>query len=634
MAYDTDDYVYTNQLIVGRFDAVEEYTDEALNRVLAYMENLQALLDSLTLPDTDAIEDVELPAITPIDYAALPSFTQLLEDFPSFDTVAPLNPELVDVDTDSLSVNIPQKNFNFVSNSYTAPDINFGSIPDTEPVLSSINIPNKPELTFPSVPTFDDIIFPDAPKISISSFDAISPTLENLSTPTEFKYDESAYNSDLRIPLFNKILYDLANGGTGLDVDVEADIYARGVERQRVENERLYDEVQNQFTAIGFNLPSGAYASRLLAISNEISRKNDQLNREIIISQAELAQKNTQFNTQQAVILEQMLVNFFNDSENRSLQAAQIAATNAIEIYNSLVTQQRLLFEKYQTEAQVFELKIRAELSAVEIYKTEVEAVKAKTEVNNARVNIYNAQINGLQALIQVYVTEMESAKVQASIQQLQIEIYKSQIDAYVASLEAEKSKVDIYATQMNAEKIRADAFSSEVNAYQTEINAKVSELEAQKIIAETKIKKNQLLLDEYRANIDKYNAEINAELKNAELLVDGYRVEAGAYTAQVNAKGMEFESRIKETENKIALAQANLQKAIAIVKSTSDSYVALKQLQVSSTEGIMNVNAQIAASAMGAVNASASQGASYSNSEQASTSDSFSENHTYYHEA
>ena len=27
---------------------------------------------------------------------------------------------------------------------------------------------------------------------------------------------------------------------TGLDVTVEADIYARGIERQRVENERLY----------------------------------------------------------------------------------------------------------------------------------------------------------------------------------------------------------------------------------------------------------------------------------------------------------------------------------------------------------------------------------------------------------
>lgn len=626
------DYTYTptNFIIQDRFAEIENYTDDALARVMAYMENLQALLDSLTLPDTEEITDVEFPAITPIDYNALPSFNQLLDDFPSFDNIAPLGPQLDDVNTSSLSVDIPQKNFNFISNSYAAPDINFGSFPDTEPTLSAINIPNKPELVFPDVPTFDDIIFPSAPNISISSFDSIAPTLDSLATPTEFKYNAASYNSDIRISLFNKILYDIANGGTGLDVDVEADLYARGLERQRVENERLYDDVQNQFAATGFNLPSGAYASRLLSISNEISRKNDQLNREIIISQAELAQNNTQFTTQQAVVLEQMLVNFFNDSENRSLQAAQIAATNAIEVYNSLVTQQRLLFEKYQTEAQVFELKIRAELNAVEIYKAEVEATRAKVEVNNARVSVYNAQLDGLQTLVQVYATEMESARVQASIQQLQIEIYKAQIDAYIASLEAEKSKVDIYATQVNSEKVRADAFNSEVNAYQTEVNAKVSELEAQRVIAETIIKKNQLLIEEYRAKLEKYNAEINAELKIAELIVDGYRVEAGAYEAQVNAKGMEFESRIKETDSKIALAQAKLQKALALVQSTSESYVALKQLQVGGTEGIMNVNAQIAASAMGAVNASASQSASYSNSDSNTTSDSYSESHNF----
>ena len=115
-------------------------------------------------------------------------------------------------------------------------------------------------------------------------------------------------------------------------------------------------------------------------------------------------------------------------------------------------------------------------------------------------------------------------------------------------------------------------------------------------------------------------------------MLVDGYQVEASTYTAQVNAKGVEFESRIKETEAKIELAKAQLQKALSLVGSTSESYIALKKLQVGSTEGVMNVNAQIAASAMGAVNASASQSAGYSSSETETVSDSYSETHTFSH--
>lgn len=629
MANDGDyTYVPTNQLITERFEDIETYTDDALANVLAYMETLQALLDSLTIPSTDEITDVTLPTITPIDYNSLPSFTQLLDDFPSFDSTVPLDPSLSEVD--AISVDIPQKNFNFVANTYTAPTVSFGTVPDDEPTLTSITLPTKPEITFPDVPTLDELIIGSAPTIDIGSFDAVAPSLDTLSTPAEFKYNAAAYASDIRIDLFNKILADIRNGGTGLDVSVEADLYARGVERQRVENERLYEEVQNQFSATGFNLPNGAYASRLTSVGNEISRKNDQLNREITISQAELAQNNTQFTTQQAVVIEQMLVNFFNAQEDRSLQVSQATVASAVEVYNALVTQQKLWLEAYQTEATVFELKIRAEVNAIELYKTEVEAARAKTEINQARVNIYNAQISGVTALINVYATEMESAKIQASIQQLKIEIYKARIDAYVSSLAGEQAKVEVYATQVGAEKVRADAFGAEVSAYQTQVSAKVAELEAKKLVADNTLAQNQLLIEEYKAKISKYTAEINADVSTADLIVKGYDVEASTYTAQVNAKGMEFESRIKETEAKIELAKTQLQKALAIVNSTSESYVALKQLQVGSTEGIMNVNAQIAASAMGAVNASASQSGSYNESETETDSTSYSESHTY----
>ncbi len=615
---------YTADLVEERFDLAETLAIDAIDKANEYMDNLQALIDSLALPATDDIEDITFNPINSIDYAAIPSFTEVLGEFPSFASLLPTEPTMEDIPEVSVS-SLPIKNFNFISNIPSAPTTSFGTAP-TEPSLTSITLPDAPSLILPDVPTINDISIPAAPTISLPDFNTEAPILSLLDSPTEFSFTEAPYNSDIRVALFGKILYDIANGGTGLDVNVEQDLYDRYLARQIAENDRLFQEVQNQFAATGFNLPSGAFASRLLQVSSEISLKNDQANREITISQAELAQKNTQFTTEQAVILERMLVDFFNLQQDRALRAKEILANNAIQIYNSIITFQNLRLEQYKTEAQVFEAKIRAELAAIEIFRAEVEAVKATVDVQQARVNLYNAQLGAVDILQKIYMTEMESAKIEAQIQGLQIEIFKAQTDAYRQSIEAEKTKVDVFSAKVSAEGVRADAFKSEVQAYEAEIRGKVSIVDAQRIQAESKLAENRNKIDKYRADLDRYNAEINAEIKTAELAVSGYQANVSAFQAQTSAKEMEFRSRMAETTAEIEVLRAKLQKAVALVESETRGYVSLKELQVKGTEGIMNTNAQLAASAMNAVNASASQGIS------SSTSTSESHNHSYDH--
>ena len=74
------------------------------------------------------------------------------------------------------------------------------------------------------------------------------------------------------------------------------------------------------------------------------------------------------------------------------------------------------------------------------------------------------------------------------------------------------------------------------------------------------------------------------------------------------------------------------MQKAIAEIDSITKSYTAVKELQLKGAEGIMNVGAQLTASALNAVNASASIGFSgaSSSSESSSESQSISENHNW----
>jgi hypothetical protein len=598
----------TFELVNNRFTLAEDYADNALETVETYIETIEDLLNALTMPNTSEITNINLPTINPIDYAAIPSFAAVMANFPTFLTGAPADPTLEDVP--NITGDVPSRSFSFTFNPPTAPTPSFGTAPSA-PTLSSISIPAAPSISFPTAPTLDNLVVPTPPGINIAAFTATKPTLTDPGTPTSFSFTEAAYNSDIRIPLFNKILDDIANGGTGLDVTVEADIYDRFLARQQAENDRLYQEIQNQFSATGFELPPGSYAARMMQVSNEISLKNDQASREITINQAELAQKNTHFTLEQARLLEQLLVEFYTNQQNRALQASLATAENAVNVYNAIVTRQNLLLEEYKTEAQVFETKIRAELAAIEAYRAQVEAVKASADVQVARVNIYNSQIAAVETMIKVYQTEMESARIQAEIQNLQISLFRTQTEAYATGVAAEKTKVDIYGVEVQAEATRADAFKTEVDAYEAEVRGKLGVIEAQRIKAANKIAENQQLIDKYRADIDRYRSEIESEMKTAQLSVSGYQASVAAYQAQTGAKEMEFRSRVAETTSQIELARANLEQARAVVESTTNAYVALKSLEVKATEGIMNTNAQLAASAMNAVNASASMGIS-----------------------
>lgn len=622
--------LYTSELVNNRFDLAETYADNALETANEYMTSISSLLAALEMPDTSTITDVELPEMTYIDYSAIPAFSEILNDFPTFSSPVPENPTLDSIP--NITSTIPSRTFNFTFDPPTAPTLSYGTSPK-EPTLTTIPIPAKPSISLPTVPTLDDLTFPTPPTIDIAKFTANAPDLTEPDLPANFSFSEEAYNSDIRVALFTKILEDIANGGTGLDVNVEEDIYNRFLARQQTENNRLYQEIQNQFSATGFELPSGAYAARMLQISNDISLKNDQASREIVINQAELAQKNTHFTIQQAVLLEQVVSTFFNSQQDRALKASALSTENAVAIYNAVVARQNLLLEKYKTEAQVFETKIRAELVVVETYKAQVDVVKIKSDVQQARVNIYNAQIAAIETIIKVYQTEMESARIQAEIQNLQISLFRTKTEAYATRIAAEKTKVDVYKTEVDAESVRADAFQTEVAAYEAEVRGKLGIIESERIKAANKLSENQQKIDKYRADIDRYRSEIEAEIKNAQLSVSGYQASVVAFQAQTGSKEMEFRSRIAEISGRIETAKANLEQARAVVESTSRSYVALQELAVKATEGVMNTNAQLAASAMNAVNASASLGSSSSSSyDQTKATPTTSHVHSYSH--
>lgn len=617
------------QWINPQIDQANAYAADSFGITQTYITTLSDLLEDLETPDTDEI-DITLPAFAALNYSARPSLVgvTLPGDWPTNDAISPSwlsIPTFADIAFPVLSVAPP---------TWASPDVPTASTitePGDMPALDSVTVPSAPAISLPSPPVLDDVLIPAAPSITLPNFDAELPSA-TIDEPAAFAWGEPGYVSDIWTDLLAKVLDGIQNGGTGLDANVEAEIYQRLLDRQVEENERLYIEANEYYSARGFTLPPGVLTGRLNEINQQISRNNSNASREITINQAELAQKNTHFILDMGHKLEAVLRDFYTQGTNRLFEANKITATNAIEIFNAHVAKYNLDIQKYETESKVYEARIRAALTEVEIFKSEVEGARVTAEVQKTLVDVYQAQLRAVESQMSLYVSEMQGAKIHADLQTLKLEQYKVETQAYIARLDGEKTKFSLYEIQVKAEGEKARTYSEQVRAYATEVDATKALLAAQIAQATFVLDQNKQEVLRYQSELDAYKIEIQAKLSETEAVVTGFRAETDAYNAETQAEAAMYQTKLSEINARISEAQFNMQKAIAEVDAVTKGYTAVKQLQIEGTSGIMNVGAQLTASALNVVNTSLSYG--YSGSESASESwshgETISESHPY----
>ena len=616
-------------LVTKRIDLLNGYAQNAYEVTTAYINNIAQLITSLTLPETDPITAV-YPEVPPFSIKARPTLSSITlpNTWPTNKATKPNFTSSTAITNHSwpvLDTSIPtyiQPEAPVLSN-ITAP----GDVPST----NAITIPTAPSITLPSPPVFTDVIIPSAPSISIPEFLEVPPDF-NIDSPGVFSWGEPVYNSDIWSDLLSKVLYSIRNGGTGLDVVVESDLFQRHIDRTFAENEKLYDNTTEFFASRGWTKPPGTLMSAISEINQQISRNNVTASRDITIAQAELAQKNTQFMIEMGAKLEGLTRDFYTSNTNRTLEASKVLAENAVAMYNARVQQVSLAMEAFKVNLSAYETRVKSVLISVEVYKAQVEGAKISVEAQKSLVDIYNAQVGSAEIILKLYASEMEGAKIASEIEISKLEQYKVLTQAYVSRLEGEKTKVALYEATLSGEKTKADIFGTYAQAYATnaEVVSKKYDVDFKK--ADLSLKIRQATLDEYKAALSEYEIETKALAERASVLVDGFKLESMAYSAEVESETSIDKIHIEEIQAAIEVARLNMQKAVAEVDSVTKSYIAVKELQLKGTEGIMNVGAQLTASALNAVNASASIGfsGSASTSESSNESQSISENHNW----
>jgi hypothetical protein len=157
----------------------------------------------------------------------------------------------------------------------------------------------------------------------------------------------------------------LAEGGTGMNPQVEDMIWQRDRARVLKDAARQEEEVINSYAARGFPLPPGAMAAALDRVRADSYDKIAQASRDVAIKQAEIEIENVRFAVEQAIKLYSSLMGALGDFIKAMVSSAQMGSqlipsvtdsqskliSAASEYFRARIACQELLLRHLTTES-------------------------------------------------------------------------------------------------------------------------------------------------------------------------------------------------------------------------------------------------------------------------------------------
>lgn len=584
---------------------------------------------------------IELPVIDPSFPTVGDAPAISVVPMPDLEAIVWVQPPMPEAFTGTLTVNdlLPDP---FEED---APDLIFPTAPselsELAPAAPGVDVEyDYPELSLslPAAPQLLQISVANFAGVTIPEFSEDAPTLTAME-PSTFVYNPGAlYTSQLLTDLKNELHDRIVNGGTGLNADVENAIWDRAREReyrQKADSLKALEEMEQ----LGYSLPSGAYLDARVKIETEVNYNIQTLSRDIAIKQAELEQANVLKALDAANQLEARLIEYQNQTEQRTFEAARYASQANVEIYNAKVRAYTATVDAYRARVTAYEAQVRGLLAKVEAYKAQVDAELAKANVNRAVVDMYKTQIDAELANVEIFKARIAGIQAKAEVEKLKISIYGEQIKGYLGRINAYTAQVEGYKARVSAEGTKQEAFRSKVQAYVAQVDAATKSSEARIREFEAKIAAKNAEYDAFKSRVQAESARVQGIASANQALIDGYKAEVSGTSAY-------NETITKQWQASIELAARVAEIGVQTAKMNAELYVTTRQVAMEASKVGAQVSAQLGAAALNAINynnsisysnsnsRSQSGSASNSSSVSESTSESTSENTNYNYSA
>lgn len=612
-----------SEVVVQQFD----FFTDLVNEYLIAANNFSQVLEQYEITPIDL-----QPIVWDTNAGFVPFVPPLEPDGfeapdPQFSGTEPAAPA-IEIDTSALDslrppsisapiappINIPQP-----------PIVTLPTIPDGPPILEDVDIPVYEGEPLPDVPTLIQLNLPDVPDINIDDLIIERPSF----IPPDALQD--TYRADFvdyqgliwtgvdaavgatGVHDMHARLQAMLAGGTGLPANIEQALFDRAIGREEVSSIQAIAQAEQEWAAKGFELPGSTLLARVQEANQQNRIERGRVNRELSIQFHTQEIENLRFSVEQAIGLEGTLLQAHTQIHDIARQLADGHWVVAKGIYDSALDVFRLYLDIYKTDAEVYKVRLEAELVKLDIYKAELEGQKLIGDINQQYVDIYVAELQGVLASVEVFKAQVSAAEAQLRAQLSKIEAFKAEIDAYTATLGGEKLKVDIYDSQVNAEVTKAkvygeqvDAYSARINAYKVEVDAESSKVNAGISVAEadTRI---------YAEQVSAWRSGIQADTANLEAFVAVYRAELEKYTTLLSTEQYRVTGEARNFELAVESEKAHVSSTLKQADQAIEQLKHITALGLSATETAAKVNAQLAASAMSAINVSAGMNTSNS---------------------
>lgn len=496
--------------------------------------------------------------------------------------------------------------------------------PGAAPALTQPIVPTAPVITLPTFPTLLSLNLPTSPTITLPTFQGVRPIANFTAPANTFGFTPQQY-SDALLGQVTSTIAGMLQGGTGLPSAVAQALRDRAYVAVDVQEMRAVQEATEEFSARGFTEPNGMLVRRLLEVRQNNQNQRNSLSRDIYVQDEQIAIENLRFAVTQGVALESQLIQAFTEYMRLSLDAAKTAISISIDVFNARVALFNSQLQSYQTDAQVFRDLIQAQLAEIEVYKAQLDGQRLIGELNTQNVQIYSERVRALLALVEVYKGQIAGVQAQAEVNREIIEGYRAtvqayaeQIRAYEAQWEGFKAQVDANVAQARVYEIATDAYSARVGAWAKTQDVYIQNKQSQIAVADLNLRTWRGQLDAYIANIQAERDRIAAEVQVYGGDIDKYRADASVETAAAESNNRQFALMMQQE-----LARVNT--AIKQAEAQIDQIDKTSALLLEAKSTIAKVSAQLAASAMSAVNFSAHGQSSLSQSQTCGTETQFS---------
>jgi hypothetical protein len=594
------------------YDNAMEYADTSNT-------NISEFLNSTGSDGETPVNEYEYPPIEPPPSHNIDIISADIGDLtlPTFvEQVSPPDPDINDISITEFS-GIPGYDIApLVLDMPLRPDTPAMADLGEAPTMGEIPIPNVPSLPLITIPVMREITLPSALSLETITFDGVMPVDIIGDVDASFTYAEGIYQSDLLDNIKAKLNDLVLNGGTGLGADIEADLWDREKERADLALQEAKDKVSAEWAERGFDLPTGVLTSLLLALDTEYLNQRAQSGREIAIKQAEIAKEETQFALKLGADLENMLMTFFNQVAQRSLEAAKATTEYGIAILNARIAKYAAQMEAYKTNAAVFEIRTKAVLAQIEIYKAQLEGQKLISELNMADLEVYKALVGTSQLYIEMYKTEMEAANIRANVERVKIEVFKAQVEAFIAKVQYNTSLFTLYDSAIKGEMAKAQVYATQVEAYKDRVEASKVESDVIMSEAQTEIAVEKMKLEKFMTMMQAFEIKVKQESARCEVVLGGDKVLIEKYAEDIKQILGELDASIKsyQVSQEAAVGMAGV--AAQMDKTRAEFASAATMAAVEAAKAAAQVAAQLVASSLAGITTSTSEAHNVSGSD------------------